>query len=95
MGAFHLTGIASIASIASVAVHGKRVAGWRFGNVMFVVFYREYFLPMETLSYGDVTIVIDGLRSVRMAIEREWGGVNTRRKPGPSIMKVLRLQSKV
>ena len=66
-----------------------------FGNVMFVVFYREYFLPMETLPYGDVTIVIDGLRSVRMAIEREWGGVNTRRKPGPSIMKVLRLQSKV
>ena len=54
---------------------------------MFVVFYREYFLPMETLPYGDVTIVIDGLRSVRMAIEREWGGVNTRRKPGPSIIK--------
>ena len=29
-GAFHLTGKTGIASIASVAVNGKRIAGWRF-----------------------------------------------------------------
>ena len=29
-GAFHLTGKTGIASIATVAVNGKHVAGWRF-----------------------------------------------------------------
>ena len=29
LGAFHLTGKTGIASIVTVAINGKRVAGWR------------------------------------------------------------------